>query len=97
MMKQQMCHIRNPKFIYICVSLFTGRHHMRLHPEMAYPGDKMLFMTPHVEKRVSTEMHTSVFQAWISHFYKLEQKKDAVFELFSTAYISENLLINFDS
>lgn len=44
---------------------------MRLHPEMAYPVDKMLFMTPHVEKQVSTEMHTSVFHACISHFHQL--------------------------
>lgn len=30
---------------------------MRLYPVVAYPVDKVLFVTPYVEKRVSTEMY----------------------------------------
>lgn len=38
---------------------------MRLQLKMAYPVDKMLFMTLHVEKQVSPGINTSVFQACI--------------------------------
>lgn len=44
----------------IFLSLLTDEQRMRLHPEMAHPVNKMLFMTPRVEKQVSTETHTSV-------------------------------------